>query len=321
MTARIHPDKEHHVTKNRHPLRRALALLGAVLLGTAVSLVAIAMPANANPCNYGKQIYCDGGDEPAWQWNGVDDFECVGIPGATWNSDDTVNYDGVVGQVYFFQNGAYVLVHDSAPAPAPEPAPAAPAPAAPAPAAPAAEAPQQSTTDTAVAQPQAAATTAAPTPTKTSKPAATSKPTTGSAGSVAVSGQLSPGGSISLSGSGLSPRSEFVVEVHSEPRVLTTGAADASGSFAIDAAIPADLEPGVHTVVVLVDGVEVASSKITVIAAGAGAGPDAAAIWLLGGLVVVAAAVLAGYTVVRKRRRAALVNEPAAPSTDRNQNS
>lgn len=121
------------------------------------------------------------------------------------------------------------------------------------------------------------------------------------AGNIEVDGDLVPGGVIIVRGTGFAPDAEFVIEVHSEPRELTTAGSDASGDFAVEATIPDDLEPGLHTVVVLVGDVELASSRIAV-SAPPGAGGAVAALWLLGGLAL-AAALLLGYTVLRSRRR------------------
>jgi len=160
------------------PLTRALtAVLAALVLAVGFFLVTPSQPASAAPCNYGKQIYCDGGDEPVWQWDGVDDFECVGIPGVTWNADETANYSGVTGKVYYFKNGAYTLVHDStaaAPAPAPS-TPPAPKPSADPVPAPASGSGTKSTTGstTSSGSTSGTKTATAPTPTATAAPTAT----------------------------------------------------------------------------------------------------------------------------------------------------
>lgn len=90
--------------------------------------------------------------------------------------------------------------------------------------------------------------------------------------SVTVSGNLVPGGVISVVGAGLPTQAEVTVELHSTPVVLATTTADDAGGFALLATIPSNIEPGEHSVVVLVDGVEVASTGVTIAAASTGDG-------------------------------------------------
>ncbi len=60
------------------------------------------------------------------------------------------------------------------------------------------------------------------------------------------------GQTVALSGDGLIPGSRVDVEIRSTPRQLGTTAANAVGYFQITVTIPADLEPGKHTLVVIV---------------------------------------------------------------------
>jgi hypothetical protein len=296
--------KEQHTLSTTSRFARVItATLAALVLGAGIFLATPAQPASANPCNYQKQVYCDGGDEPAWQWDGVDDFECVGIPGFAWNGD-TADYSGVVGQVYYLKNGAYSLIHDSTPPPPPPPAAPAPAPA-----------------TGSKASGSAAAATPEPTPTETADPEPSATPDAVDpatvTGDITVQGGLIPGGVITLHGTGFAPDTQFVIEVHSEARTLTTVDSDASGTFAGKATIPSDLAPGVHTVVVLVDGTEVTRTRITV-SAPAGTGSDTAALWLLGALGGAAVAALAVYAVLKSRRRrvgSGAASEPVAAAT------
>jgi hypothetical protein len=54
-----------------------------------------------------------------------------------------------------------------------------------------------------------------------------------------------------LNGDGLRPNSRVVIEAHSDTYTLWDGNADAGGAFDVVVSIPADLEPGDHSLVVL----------------------------------------------------------------------
>lgn len=88
-------------------------------------------------------------------------------------------------------------------------------------------------------------------------------------GTVAISGDLRPGGKVTVSATGLAASAAgFAIEVHSTP--VTIGSADtaADGSFTAVATLPADIAPGAHTLVVTLDGAQVASAPFTVASAG-----------------------------------------------------
>jgi len=90
-------------------------------------------------------------------------------------------------------------------------------------------------------------------------------------GSVAIAGDLRPGGSVTVTAIGLAgDTAGFAVEVHSDPVSLGTGSTDASGAFTLQAALPASLPSGAHTVTVSFNGTTVASASFTVAAAGGG---------------------------------------------------
>jgi len=92
-------------------------------------------------------------------------------------------------------------------------------------------------------------------------------------GSVAISGDLRPGGSVTVTAHGLAADAAgFAVAVHSDPVSLGTGSTDASGAFTLQAALPASLPAGPHTVTVSFNGTTVATAAFTVAAAG---GPGA----------------------------------------------
>lgn len=84
-------------------------------------------------------------------------------------------------------------------------------------------------------------------------------------GTVAVSGELRPGGTVTVNASGLAAGTAgFSIELHSDPVQLGTAGTDASGAFTLAATIPTATPAGAHTVVVLIDGVTVASAPVTV---------------------------------------------------------
>ncbi len=129
-------------------------------------------------------------------------------------------------------------------------------------------------------------------------------------GTVRVTGALVPGGSVTVLGTGFAPDTDARVELHSDPVVLGTVRTDDTGAFTLAATVPASLPAGTHTVVVVVDGVTVGSTTVTV-AAGGGAGADTdgeLAFTGSDGLVPAAVAALlallvgTGVVVARRRR-------------------
>ncbi|MBS1907540.1 MAG: chromosome partitioning protein ParB [Actinobacteria bacterium] len=92
-------------------------------------------------------------------------------------------------------------------------------------------------------------------------------------GSVTITGDLRSGGSVTVTANGLAAEvAGFSVEVHSDPVSLGTGSTDASGAFALPAALPATLPAGAHTVTVSFNGATVASTAFTVAPASTGNG-------------------------------------------------
>ena len=81
---------------------------------------------------------------------------------------------------------------------------------------------------------------------------------------------------ILVNGSGASPAAEYSLWVFSSPQLLASGQADAAGSFAASAQLPATLSPGDHTVVLKTTGADGAAIEsatgITVAADGTLAG-------------------------------------------------
>lgn len=85
-------------------------------------------------------------------------------------------------------------------------------------------------------------------------------------GTVSVAGDFVPGGDITVTGDGFAPNTEYDVELHSTPQALGTVTTDADGDFTLDATIGESTPAGDHEVVVLLEGAEVASTGLTVVA-------------------------------------------------------
>ncbi|MGH3705950.1 MAG: hypothetical protein ACRDT9_15050, partial [Agromyces sp.] len=131
-------------------------------------------------------------------------------------------------------------------------------------------------------------------------------------GSVAVTGDLVPGGRITVVGTSLAPGTGgFAVELHSTPQTLGSATTNGDGGFTFTGTIPAATPAGAHSIVVTIDGVEVASASITVASAASGAGSSAglastgtAFVEMLGWLAfALIAAGGAAYAIVRVRAR------------------
>ena len=134
-------------------------------------------------------------------------------------------------------------------------------------------------------------------------------------GTVTVTGDVVAGERVTVNGTGFAPGTAgFQVELHSSPVVLASIETDASGAFQVETTVPETVPAGDHTVVVLYDSVEVASTPVTVAAPAATANTEAASVGsasssstrggliLLAGLVAIGAIVLAGYGVSKRRR-------------------
>jgi hypothetical protein len=123
------------------------------------------------------------------------------------------------------------------------------------------------------------------------------------------SSSVAAGKTMTVSGSGYAPGSTVTVLIYSEPQVLTTVVADASGNFTVTVTVPAGLAAGTHTLVasgVDTNGVaRYVTLPVTVTAAGtaqlAYTGADVV-LPAIGGLVAVA---VGGGLIVASRRRSA----------------
>ncbi|GGK97183.1 hypothetical protein JOE58_003288 [Curtobacterium luteum] len=146
-------------------------------------------------------------------------------------------------------------------------------------------------------------------------PSAPSDPSTGDdgptdpttvRGTVTVEGDLVAGGSVTVHGTGFAADTAARVEIHSDPVLLGAVRTDDTGAFTLAATVPTSLPAGTHTVVVVVDGVTVGSTTVTV----AAAGPDGelaftGAEGLVPAAVTALLAVLVGTGIVVARRRRA----------------
>ena len=147
------------------------------------------------------------------------------------------------------------------------------------------------------------------------------------AGTVTVTGDLTPGATVTVTGTGFAPRIEgYALELHSDPVPLGTVKTDDNGGFTADVVVPADVAAGEHELVVLFGGTQVATTPVTVAAAGGAPAkaeseaaadeepapiPDAAGLAILGGLAGAGALALAWHVLRGRRRRPRRVLVPA----------
>lgn len=83
---------------------------------------------------------------------------------------------------------------------------------------------------------------------------------------VTVDGTPVVGERIDISGSGFAPGVEYSIQLRSAPADLGTVTADDDGAFAFRGTVPTDVEPGAHTVVVMLADTDVASTPVRIIA-------------------------------------------------------
>jgi hyaluronoglucosaminidase len=82
---------------------------------------------------------------------------------------------------------------------------------------------------------------------------------------------VGPGGAITISGSQAPPGATLTIVFESDPVVIATTTADASGRFTVQATIPANATPGRHTI--RVEGATGCSAEVFVPGPSAAAGP------------------------------------------------
>ncbi len=75
---------------------------------------------------------------------------------------------------------------------------------------------------------------------------------------------VGPGGSLIMNGSGFCPLCSITFTLHSNPVVIGTTTANASGDFSATLTIPSNTAPGTHTIVATDPDGDTASTTITV---------------------------------------------------------
>jgi len=95
---------------------------------------------------------------------------------------------------------------------------------------------------------------------------------------ITVEGTPQVGGRINVSGTGFEPGVEYVIQLRSAPADLGTVTADDDGSIAFRGTVPADTDPGEHTIVAMLADADIASTPVLILAAdgpGTPGGPGA----------------------------------------------
>ena len=85
--------------------------------------------------------------------------------------------------------------------------------------------------------------------------------------SITVSGDLVAGGTVTVSGVGFEAGDPVVATVHSDPFTLGGATVASDGRFTVSGTLPAAFPAGAHTVIVTVNGVEIASASVQIAAA------------------------------------------------------
>jgi hypothetical protein len=129
---------------------------------------------------------------------------------------------------------------------------------------------------------------------------------------ISVEGSLAVGGRIEVVGVGFEPGVEYSIQLRSTPRDLGRVAADADGAFRLLGRIPADIQPGEHSIVAMRSGADIASVRVQV-AARADAGPGSGNLsttgvdlgWMPWALAIAILLIISGAVVMGVRRRRA----------------
>ncbi len=86
---------------------------------------------------------------------------------------------------------------------------------------------------------------------------------------------VAAGGTLTVAGEGAEPGATVIFTFASEPVVVATTTADAEGAFSATFKVPADAEPGLHTISATSNGVVLATVEVRVTAAAAAAATEA----------------------------------------------
>lgn len=81
---------------------------------------------------------------------------------------------------------------------------------------------------------------------------------------LAVGGSLVPGGRLVVSGSGFAPETAYTIELRPAGETIAEVTTDATGGFTTEATVPADVEPGAHSLVAVRDGSDVAALEVQI---------------------------------------------------------
>ena len=127
---------------------------------------------------------------------------------------------------------------------------------------------------------------------------------------------VTAGGTITVTGSGLLLGEQYTVELHSSPLLLGTITSDVTGTISSGFTIPVSTPAGTHTIVLLRDGVELATLALTVEAAPAviaatGADTELSTMSLLAALTLLTA----GCAMVAARRASSRRSRSASCGT------
>jgi hypothetical protein len=95
--------------------------------------------------------------------------------------------------------------------------------------------------------------------------------------SVSVKGIPKVGGRIDVTGARFQPGVEYTLQLRSSPADLGSVTAEDDGSFTFRGTVPSNIEAGDHTLVVMLDGADIASAPVRIIAAANPANPGAPA--------------------------------------------
>ncbi len=85
---------------------------------------------------------------------------------------------------------------------------------------------------------------------------------------VEVDGSPRVGGRIDVTGTGFEAGGDYTIQLRSTPVDLGTVTAEDDGTFRFRGTVPADVDAGKHTIVVMLDGADIVSTSVSIAAAG-----------------------------------------------------